>query len=126
VAGASFSASSVLGVLRWLRALSPPCLDASNFRRRLACPPESVMVCLDCIQAEQGQAPGAPLRLNVSVLERICRATLLDDAALDDVLLLANETLGLRRRSGDGGDLVVLRDPLAPGLVQGVSRGMNV
>jgi hypothetical protein len=117
VAGASFSPSSVLGVLHWLRALSPPCLDGSNFRRRQACPPESVVVCVEGIQAEQRRAPGAPLRLDAHVRERICRATLLDDWALDDVLVQANETLGLMRRSGDGGDLVMLRDPLVPELV---------
>jgi hypothetical protein len=118
VAGASFSPSSVLGVLHWLRALSPPCLDGSNFRRRQTCPPESVVVCVEGIQAEQGRrALGAPVRLDAPVRERICRATLLDDAALDDVLIQANETLGLVRRSGDGGDLVMLREPLVPELV---------
>ncbi len=119
VAGASFSPSSVLGVLHWLRALSPPCLDGVQFHRRLTCPPESVVVCLEGVQAEKGQPLTMPLRVDVGVRERVCRATLLDESVLDDALSQAIETLGLMRRSGDGGDFVVLRSSLVPDLVSG-------
>jgi hypothetical protein len=117
VFGASFSPSSVLGILHWLRALSPPCLAGSDFQRRAACPPEAVVSALEGIQVTRGRPLDAPLRLDGAGRELACRATMLDDAALDDVLVLAEESLGLLRRSGDGGEVVVLRRSLIPGLV---------
>src|SRR5579875_3129525 len=43
----SFSSSSVLGILHWLRALSPPCIKGGHFRRRAACPPETLLLTLE-------------------------------------------------------------------------------
>lgn len=119
VPGASFSASSVLGILHWLRALSPPCLARGTFHRRLACAPEALVVSLEGIQAASVRPLGTPLRLDGEAREQLCRATLLDDTALDEMLAQAEDALGLLRRSGDGGDFVVLRESLVPDLVPG-------
>lgn len=117
VSGASFSASSVLGILHWLRALSPPCIIGAGFQRRVACPAEAVISALEGVQMSRGRPVTAPLRLDETSRDLVCRATLLDDAALDEVLAQAEESLGLLRRNGDGGEVLVLRQSLIPGLV---------
>lgn len=118
ISGASFSSSSVLGILHWLRALSPPCLRGTSFQRRAACSPEAIIATLEGIHAARGRPLGSPLRLDAPGRELACRAMLLDDAALDEILFHAEESVGLLRRNGDGGEVVVLRHSLIPGLVQ--------
>lgn len=119
VAGASFSASSVLGVLHWLRALSPPCFTGDVFQRRLSCPAESAVLSIEGLYATRKRPLGLPLRLDGEARCQLSRATMTDQACLDDVLAEAEESLGLIRRSGDGGEFVVLRESAVPTLVSG-------
>lgn len=117
VDGVSFSASSILGILHWLRALTPPCIVGGEFRRRPTCPPETVLLALEGVQLAANRSLGAPIRLTPAIRERVCRAALIDDEAFDDVLAQAEETLGLSRRRSDGPDLVLLRESVLAGLV---------
>lgn len=113
----SFSSSSVLGILHWLRALSPPCIHNGRFWRRSACSPEALTLAIEGLQVALGRPLGAPIRLDSDAKERVCRILLLDHAALDEMLADAEETVGLIRRNGDGGEIVLLRASALPGLV---------
>jgi hypothetical protein len=105
----SFSSSSVLGILHWLRALRPACINAGIFHRRIACPPEAVLVALEGVQETQRHSIGFPVHLDAETRSLICRATLIDPAALDDVLTHAEQSLGLVRRDGYSGEIALLR-----------------
>jgi hypothetical protein len=113
----SFSPSSVLGILHWLRALSPPCIVEAQAQRRPACPPEALALALEGVRRTSGWPAGVPMRLEEAARQQICRATLLDEAALDEMLDQAGESLGLIRRCGDSGDSFLLPCSLLPGLV---------
>ncbi len=113
----SFSSSSVLGILYWLRALSPPCIHNGQFWRRSACSPEALALAIEGVQVASGRRLSAPIRLDSTAKERVCRALLLDPVALDEMLADAEETVGLVRRNGDGGEIVLLRESALPGLM---------
>lgn len=113
----SFSTSSVLGVLHWLRALRPPCLSGVTFRRRPACPPEAVLLALEGVVAGRGCDAAMAIPLDGETRAAACRLVLADDAAFDEALEQAEESLGLVRRHGDGGDTVLVRSSVCPGLV---------
>lgn len=115
--GVSFSRSSLLGILHWLRALSPPCIVTGHFRCRPACPPEALLLTLEGLHHAAGRAIGVPLRLDSAVRTRACRALLLDEEAFDDVLSQAEDTNGLVRLNGGGRDAVVLSQSICPGLI---------
>lgn len=115
--GVSFSSSSVLGVLHWVRALRPPCVSEGQFQRRPACPPEILVLALEGIHASTGRPLGIPVRLDVATRNAACRTVLLDIAAFDTVLAQAEETFGLIRRQGDGGEMLFIRESLFPGLI---------
>jgi hypothetical protein len=117
VKGASFSSSSILGILHWLRALSPPCVVAKGFRPRPTCSPDALIIALNGIAAAQGQLPGVPLRLDTITRQRACRTVLIDTEGFDEVLAQAEETPGLIRRRSDGSDMILLRELPFPGLV---------
>lgn len=117
VRGASFSPSSVLGILHWLRALSPPCIIAGAFRRRPACAPEALLLTLEAIATVSGVPAGAPIRLDASTRQRACRALLIDDDALNDMLMQLEDLGRLTRRIGSGSEMVLLIDVPLPGLV---------
>lgn len=108
----SFSTSSVSGILYWLRALSPPCIVEKTFRRRPACPPESLIIALEGVAAATGCPLGIPIHLDTATRERVCRATLLEVEAFDEVLSQAEETLRVIRRRGGGSDTMLIREPL--------------
>jgi len=122
ISGISFSTSSVSGILHWLRVLSPPCIIGKTFRRRPTCPPEALVIALDGIAAERGHPAGIPLRLDAATREQVCRATLLEGEAIDEVVQQAEEALGVIRRSGDGGETVLIREPLVPALIPQMER----
>lgn len=118
--GVSFSSASVLGILHWLRALSPACVIGGEFRRRPVCPPEALILTLEAIQTAAGRALGIPLRLDAATRARAYRALLIDDVAFDDVLAQAEETLGAIRRQSSSGDLVLIQHSVLPGLVASI------
>ncbi|NJL03536.1 MAG: hypothetical protein HC911_01195 [Chloroflexaceae bacterium] len=117
ISGISFSTSSVSGILHWLRVISPPCIIGNTFRRRPTCPPEALVVALEGIATARGHPVGTPLRLDAATREHVCHSTLLEEEAMDEVLQQAEKTLGVIRRSGDGGETVLIREPLFPALI---------
>jgi hypothetical protein len=117
ISGISFSTSSVSGILHWLRVLSPPCIVGKIFRRRPTCPPEALVIALGGIAAAREHPAGIPLRLDAATREQACRVTLLAEEAIDEVVQQAEETLGVIRRSGDGGETVLIRELLMPELI---------
>jgi hypothetical protein len=117
IRGISFSASSVLGILYWLRALSPTCIVGGTFRRRPTCPPEALMIALEGMYSVIGHPLGSSLRLDSATRDRVCRSVLLEIEAFDEVLSQAEAALGLIRRHGASGDMVLIRESLFPGLI---------
>lgn len=117
VRGISFSTSSVLGVLHWLRQLSPPCIIQQTFQRRSGCSPEALMIALqrECQQA--GVFSGVPLRLDALTRDRVCRMLLIDIEIFDEIISHAEEAFGVIRRHGDGGDMLFIREPFFPELI---------
>jgi hypothetical protein len=116
--GISFSTSSVLGVLYWLRHLSPPCIVSEHtFQRRPGCSPEALLIALQGEYAKTGTSFGIPLRLDAATRNRVCRTVLLDIEMFDEVLAQAEEAFGIVRRHGDGGDMVFIREPFFPELI---------
>lgn len=122
ISGISFSTSSVSGILHWLRVLSPPCINEKVFRHRPACPPEALIVALEGIAVAKGHPSGIPLRIDYETREHACRATLLALDAFDDVLHQAEEALGVIRRSGDGGETLLIQKPLFEDLVPNMEQ----
>lgn len=116
VKGASFSASSVLGIMHWLRALSPTCCHGSEFHHRSSCSPEALLLTLEAIATLRNIATGAPLRLDEPTRQRACRALLIDGDTFDDMVMILHELGYLIRRTGDGGDTVLLRTVPVVGL----------
>jgi hypothetical protein len=119
VTGISFSSSSVLGILQWLRALRPACIINDTFHRRLLCPPEALISALAGLHSNAGHRFDVPLQLDANMRERACRILLLDPTAFDDVLVQATDTLNILHRHGHGGEMLLLDRPLIPGLVAG-------
>lgn len=118
----SFSGSSVLGVLHWLRTLRPPCMAGSRFQRRLVCPPEALVITLAGCQARAGLPSGVPVRLDARTRTLACQALLLEEASLDEAIATAEESLGMVRQSGDGRDLLLIGRPLFAGLILGAEE----
>lgn len=117
VKGASFSPSSILGILHWLRALSPPCIINNVFHRRSSCAPETLLLTLEAIATVTGVPFGAALRLDASTRHRACRVLLIDEEAFDETLSQLEEIGSVVRRAGDSGEMVVLLEIPFPGLV---------
>ncbi len=117
VKGASFSPSSVLGILHWLRALSPPCMVAGALRRRPACAPEALLLTLEAIATVSGAPAGAPIRLDASTRQRACRILLIDGDALSEMLAQLEDLGRLIHRTSGGSEMVLLFDVPVPGLV---------
>jgi hypothetical protein len=115
--GASFSPASVLGIMHWLRALSPPCIIAGAFRRRPSCAPEALLLTLEAIAAVSGRPAGTALRLDAATRGRACRTLLIDGDAFDEVLDHLEAMSDLLRRASDGGETVLLLNSPLPGLV---------
>lgn len=116
VKGASFSPSSVLGILHWLRALSPPCIIANTFHRRPSCAPEALLFTLEAIAKVSGAPCGAALRLDAATRRRACRILLIDEEAFDEILGQLEDLGSVMRRVGDNGEMVVFLETPLPGL----------
>jgi len=115
--GISFSTSSVLGILHWLRALRPRCVLASRFYRRTACPPEALLLALEAIHASRRHSLDLPIHLDKATRLLACRMVLIDEEAFEETLAQAEDAFGLIRRCSDGVDVVLMRSSLCPGLV---------
>lgn len=116
VKGASFSPSSILGIMHWLRALSPACIVAGTFRQRPACAPEALLITLEAIAAVSGAPTGTALRLDAATRSRACRTLLIDGDAFDETLAQLEELGSLMRRTSDGGETALLLEPPLSGL----------
>jgi hypothetical protein len=116
VKGASFSPSSVLGILHWLRALSPPCITENKFHRRPSCAPEALLITLEAIATVSGTPFGAALRLDASTRRRACRILLIDGEAFDETLGQLEDLGSVMRRASDSGEMVVLLETPLPGI----------
>lgn len=116
VKGASFSPSSVLGILHWLRALSPPCVVDGAFRRRPACAPEALLLTLEAIATVNGVPAGAPIRLDASTRRRACRLLLIESDAFSDMLMHLVDRGRLVRRTSSGSEMVLLHHVPVPGI----------
>jgi hypothetical protein len=118
VKGASFSSSSVLGILHWLRALSPPCIVNGTFRQRPACSPEALLITLEAIAAISHRPAGTAIRMDAATRQRVCRTLVIDHEAFDEVVAQAEDIGSLVRHRADGGEaLLILEIPfcgLAP------------
>jgi hypothetical protein len=104
----SFSTSSVLGILHWLRALSPTCIVTGMFRRRAACSPEALVLALEAIRCGAGNG-GAALLLNPDVRRLACCALLIEEASFDEVLAQAEEAQAIIHLSAAAGEAVIVR-----------------
>ncbi len=116
VTGVSFSPSSILGIMHWLRALSPHCIVGGVFHRRSACAPEALHMTLEAIATVIGVSANAPLRLDATVRHRACRTLLIDSEAFDDMVTRLEELGSLMRRASDSGETVLLLSPPLTGL----------
>ncbi len=108
----SFSSSSILGIMHWLKALRPVCIDGRMFRRRELCTPEACYWMLETICTAKRHPFGIPFRLDASVKQRLCQSLVLEPSMLDEVLDLTSTTLDLPWRHGLGGETVMLHKPL--------------
>lgn len=115
--GASFSSSSILGIMHWLRALSPPCVVAGTFHHRPSCTPEALLMTLEAIATISERPAGTALRLDAATRRRACRTLLIDADGFDEVLDQLEETGRLLRRANDGGETVLLLDMPIPNLI---------
>jgi len=116
VKGASFSSSSVLGILQWLRALSPPCFIANVFHHRPSCAPEALLLTLEALATVSGTPFGAAVRLDASTRRRACRILLIDGEAFDETLGQLEDLGSVMRRVGESGEMVVVLETSLPGL----------
>jgi|GEM_PF-2714672 len=110
----SFSRSSVLGVMHWLRALRPACVKGDNFSRRPACAPETFLLALRAAGGLSSPTTRIPLRLEASLREQVCRSLLLDLGAFDEMIERAEEGYGVVRLQSTGAERLILpaEDPL--------------
>ena len=113
----SFSTSSVLGVLYWLRALSPPCIQNDEFRYRPTFPAEALLVALEGIYALQGRRLGTPMYLDADTRVKISQVTLSDPEALQEVIFEAETAFDLIHYYGSRGEVITLNESLFPGLI---------
>lgn len=114
----SFSSASVLGIMHWIRALSPPVVTHRRMQRRFSCPPESLALAIEAASTTRGRDIDAPLPIDVQTRDLLCQSLLLDPVAMPEMLELAEESLGLIRRQVQGHEVVWLRESVLPGLVR--------
>ncbi len=82
----SFGSKSILGVRKWLERLYPVVVSQDNFKRRLFCAPELMLLALGWVgQTMQGELE-IDFLLTPPRREAICRLCLLEPNALDAVL----------------------------------------
>lgn len=119
--GISFSRSSVLGVLHWLRALSPRCIVDAHFVRRPSASPEAFLVALRAASGTSRTTSALSLRLQACHRDEVCRSLQLEPGAFDEMLERAEEGYGLVRLRDAGAErvLVPADDSLAGLALQG-------
>lgn len=92
----AFSDSSVVGVINWLRSLSPSVLDSerksSLFSRRYFCAAPILLKAVDAIYQQSSRTYGAKILLREDIQERLCQMLLLDPSGLDNTLDNAKRT----------------------------------
>jgi hypothetical protein len=91
--GISFSTQSVSGILHWVTALNPPCVDSTGnfFNRRSYCPVESFMVALhDTYELAKDDTLSIPI--SAAIRERVCRICLIMPESFSEMLELAERT----------------------------------
>lgn len=106
--GISFSRSSVLGVLHWLRALSPPCIVDGHFIRRPSASPEAFLVALRAASGASRISSASSLRLQAYHRDEVCRSLQLDPVAFEEMLERAEEGYGLVRLRDGGAERVLI------------------
>ncbi|MEF3274075.1 MAG: hypothetical protein K6356_06665 [Chloroflexus sp.] len=116
IKGVSFSSASILGIMYWLRALSPPCIVGDMFRRRTACAPETLLITLEALATVKGLPPGVAVRLDAETRRRACRTLLIDSETFDETIAQLEELGHLIRRTSDSGESVLLLDIPVPWL----------
>lgn len=113
----SFSSSSLLGVLHWLRALNPKCVVGNEFRRRPACAPEAFVLGLRRIVKLAGVPAGVPYPLGEAERTAVCQMLLLDLAGYEEMLDMCRDDLGWVRTLGSSQAMALVDETLYPGLV---------
>ncbi len=92
----AFSDSSIVGVLNWLRSLSPPVIESEgkseNFSRRYFCVAPLMVKAVDTIYQQLQRTYGVKIFLREEVQERLCQMLLLDPSGLDGTLENAKRT----------------------------------
>lgn len=99
-ARASLGPKSIDGVLRWLERLSPTVLRDRCVERRQRCAPALLVLALEAVARRAGAAPGTDFRLGPDEREGLCRACILEPAALDAMLNWTMQTQPHRVRWG--------------------------
>lgn len=82
----SFSPKSILGVRKWLEAVTPPVIEDTIFNRRHFCHPELVLLALGWTAQQMGGEIGIDYLITPERREAISRVCLLEPSALDRVL----------------------------------------
>lgn len=85
-ARASLGPKSVDGVLRWLEQLTPSVFRDRQLHRRQRCAPSLMALALTAAVARSGAGEGTDFRLGAEERSLLCRACLLEPAALDAML----------------------------------------
>jgi hypothetical protein len=91
--GVSFSTQSVGGILHWLTALEPACVDERSgiFNRRNYCPVETFMLALNTVY-KQTRDDFLSIELSDDIKEAVCRICLITPESFDEMLDLAEKT----------------------------------
>lgn len=105
----SFSRSSVLGILHWVRALTPKCIDDQRkFTRRAAAAPEAFLLALEAARRDVGIPPGVPTRVDVHLRQRVSEMLLIDPEAFDEGLTQLEEGYGVARLREPGVERILV------------------
>jgi len=111
--GISFSQNSVTGIVSWLEALNPPCVEQASsssrsFARRPFCSSELLLLALEYIKTTFGNPMAAQLQLSSEVRNAVSRLCLVEEESLDDLLESASEAFGLILRQTERGNWISL------------------
>jgi hypothetical protein len=110
ISGISFSTQSVSGILHWMTALRPVCVDDDDiFMRRGYCPVETFMLALYHIyQLERQDA--LSVRLTPNIKEQICRICLIAPESFVEMLDQAESSFAGIQVWRRGGERIAITD----------------